>query len=68
MSVLGGVKLKDAVKFFINHTMSNGVQQKFNWEGKQCWRTKENEIKRGFKSTATCMIMISKFSFDWAIQ
>ena len=49
MSVLGGSTLKHAVKFILDTSLSNAVLQKFNWEGKQCWRTKENLSKRDLK-------------------
>ena len=45
MSVLGGVKLKDAVKFYINHTMLNGVQQSSTGKASSVGKQKKMKSK-----------------------
>ncbi|KAK3855814.1 hypothetical protein Pcinc_037810 [Petrolisthes cinctipes] len=59
LEVLGGSSLKIAVKSVMDTILTNSLQQKFNWEGKTCWRTKENFTKKGFKSTKVCQLVFS---------
>ncbi|KAK4329145.1 hypothetical protein Pmani_000487 [Petrolisthes manimaculis] len=59
LEVLGGSSLKIAVKSVMDTILTNSLQQKFNWEGKTCWRTKDNFTKKGFKSTKVCQLVFS---------
>ena len=57
----GGSNVTDFVKRSMIDLLSNDLQLMFNWTGAKGWKGDDVDIRRAFKHTSLCSILIRKF-------